>query len=447
MRHILRRILCVVAVLTTALAPLRAADAAAPAGPSVVRFEQTPEGGWRLLRNGEPFFVRGAGGSSRMAELVARGGNSVRTWDASRKVLDEAHKHGVAVTLGLRMGVKRHGFDYADPAQVAAQLARIREEVAAHKDHPALLMWGVGNEVELGVESLEERILIWRAMDAAAQAIHEIDPNHPCIAITAGLGKEHAAELRVHAPHVDGLGVNAYGEIGWLPQRLAEQGWTKPWLVTEFGPVGHWQSPRTSWGQYIEPTSTEKEETYLQSWNDAVATQPACVGAYVFLWGHKQEKTHTWYGMLLPPNMELLSSADAMTKCWTGQWPANRAPRIDGKVTARAEAAAAPAAEAIFAPGARIVCSAAFSEPDSDALRIVWELRRDVSDNPATGGDHEEAVAPLDEAVLSTDGATATLRLPDAEGPWRVFVYAFDGKGSAATANLPILVKAGAPAQ
>lgn len=433
------------ALVAAALAVAPVSGGASDAGPSIVRIEPTAEGGYRLLRNGEPFVVRGAGGGRvRLDEFVGRGGNSLRTWDASREVLDAAQERGLAVTLGLRMGVKRHGFDYGDREQVEKQLARIREEVAAHKDHPALLMWGIGNELELHLDSKEERIAIWQAVDEVAVAIREIDPNHPRLAIVAGLGEANAAEIREHAPNVDALGVNVYGRIGWVPEALAGQGWTKPWLLTEFGPVGHWQSTRTSWGQYIEPTSTEKEDTYLDSWRSAVASQPSCLGGYFFLWGHKQEKTHTWYGILLPPNLETLSPADAMAMAWTGTWPANRAPRIEGRVVARKEGAAEPPPEAIFAPGERIVCTVDVADPDADDLRMVWEIRPDVSDNPATGGDRENAVDPLAEAILATEGGSATIRVPEREGPWRVFVYALDGKGSAATANLPILVRGAA---
>ena len=43
----------------------------------------------------------------------------------------------------------RHGFDYNDPVVVQQQLNDVRQQVIALKDHPALLIWGIGNELNL----------------------------------------------------------------------------------------------------------------------------------------------------------------------------------------------------------------------------------------------------------------------------------------------------------
>lgn len=46
-----------------------------------VELRQTSQG-WQLLRGGEPYFIRGAGGNSSFQQLVEAGGNSIRTWGA-----------------------------------------------------------------------------------------------------------------------------------------------------------------------------------------------------------------------------------------------------------------------------------------------------------------------------------------------------------------------------
>ena len=50
--------------------------------------------GWQLLRGGEPYFIRGAGGNTPCNRLAAAGGNSIRTWGADDidALLDEAHE-------------------------------------------------------------------------------------------------------------------------------------------------------------------------------------------------------------------------------------------------------------------------------------------------------------------------------------------------------------------
>ena len=101
------------------------------------------EAGWQLLRGGEPYLIRGAGGSGSLEQLAAAGANSVRTWGGDADtLLDEAHALGLTVTVGIWLGHERHGFDYRDAAQVAAQLEEARQMVLKYKDHPALLMWG-----------------------------------------------------------------------------------------------------------------------------------------------------------------------------------------------------------------------------------------------------------------------------------------------------------------
>ena len=63
---------------------------------------QTDEG-FQLLRNGAPYYVRGAGGNEHLKELAYIGGNSIRTWSTAngQSVLDSAHKHGLTVLYGF----------------------------------------------------------------------------------------------------------------------------------------------------------------------------------------------------------------------------------------------------------------------------------------------------------------------------------------------------------
>ncbi|MEM7559531.1 MAG: hypothetical protein AAF394_10430, partial [Planctomycetota bacterium] len=55
--------------------------------------------GFQLLRNGQPFSVKGVGCEGRFDNLPAAGGNSIRTWASENlgEVLDKAQKHGLTV--------------------------------------------------------------------------------------------------------------------------------------------------------------------------------------------------------------------------------------------------------------------------------------------------------------------------------------------------------------
>ena len=411
----MRRILCALFVLMAAIA----------SGASVVKIEKTANG-FRLMRNGAPYFIKGAVGSKELDPLKAAGGNSIRIYSPG-PVLDDAQARGLTALVGLNVGRPRQGFSYRDEAVVAVQRQHVRETVLKFKSHPAVLMWALGNENELRASD-EDRMLVWKEMEQLARIVKGADPDHPVITVIAGWGKAHLKELGELAPSLDAIGINTYGGMLRLPEAVAAQGWSKPFLITEFGPRGHWEVAKTAWGMPIEDSSTAKADLYAKAYRHAIADQPGCLGSYVFLWGQKQEKTHTWYGMFLPDGAAL-GAVDAMTYSWTGKWPANRAPRID-------QLEVTPSAD--VQPGQRLTARVAASDPDGDPVTIQWDLRKDVADNPNTGGDREEPTPPIKSALVESRASIAVFAMPAAAGNYRMFVYVYDGKGSAATANVPL---------
>ncbi|MEL6131741.1 MAG: hypothetical protein AAFR59_00005, partial [Bacteroidota bacterium] len=110
--------------------------------------------GFRILLDGEPYQIHGGGGRTHLEELKAIGGNTIRTWSTFEldTLLDQAEAAGLKVMVGLDVVPGRLGLDYYDSAMVAEQKARIRKDILKYKDHPALLMWNVGNELDLFYE-------------------------------------------------------------------------------------------------------------------------------------------------------------------------------------------------------------------------------------------------------------------------------------------------------
>ena len=79
-----------------------------------------------------------------------------------------------------------------------------------YKDHPALLAWGLGNEVELHVpEELLETI--WTEMNTLAKLVKSLDGNHPVMTAVAGFDAQKIIDVKRYYPECDILGVNAYG--------------------------------------------------------------------------------------------------------------------------------------------------------------------------------------------------------------------------------------------
>ncbi len=396
---------------------------------SVVQVLQGEAGGWGLQRNGEPYFINGAGGQKHLDVLVAAGGNSIRTWaaDHALEVLDRAAEYGVTVTVGFWLQHERHGFDYSDEQAVADQLELTRGYVQKLKDHPALLMWGVGNEVEGGGDNP----LTWKAVNDIAEMIKQVDPNHPTMAVISEIPNVKLENFNRYCPAIDVLGVNSYGGLVSIAQRLNDAGFDRPYVVTEFGPLGQWEVGQTDWGVPIEQNSTEKSQFYEAGYLGSIGGQPGkCLGSYVFCWGTKQEVTPTWYSLFVGGQLTT-SSLDVISKQWTGHWPDNRAPLIEPieSVVALKHVQA----------GAQYRANVSVVDPDGDALQYRWVVQSESSDR-RSGGDHEATPPTHDDAVVSIEGNTVLFRAPDEPGGYRLFVYVLDGKGKVATANMPFYV-------
>lgn len=389
------------------------------------------EHGWQLLRGDVPYFIRGAGGDASLEALVAAGANSVRTWDADNigARLDEAHALGLSVTVGIWLGQERHGFDYSDRNQVAEQLERARQAVLRYKDHPAVLLWGIGNEMEgFGSGDNPE---IWAAVNEIAAMVKRIDPAHPTMTVTAEIAGGRIAGVHKHSPAVDIHGINSYGGAPSLLERYRAAGATKPYVLTEFGPAGEWEAPKTAWGAPIEPTSSEKAMRYRIAYEQAVTNaRGVALGSYAFTWGSKMEATATWYGMFLDDGARL-AAVDTMTGLWNGRPPGNLAPAVEPILLG---------SPAQLNPGERLEVRVAVADPEGGPVSVRWVLRPE-SREYATGGDFRPGLPDIEGAVIESRLDGALVGLPMEPGPYRLFLYASDAAGNAATANVPLLVK------
>ena len=396
------------------------------------------DGGYRLLRNGEPFVVRGAGGEGSLEVLAACGGNAIRTWGVEgvekpvdgTRMIDRAHELGIAVTIGLWLGHERHGFDYADVEDLAGQRRMVEAAVLAYRDHPALLCWGLGNEMEAGAGAGDDP-RVWREVNRLARRIKELDPHHPVMTVVANTNPKKNAAIAEHAADVDILGINVYSGADAIAGRVRAEGWTKPYCVTEFGLAGPWEAEHTAWRAPIEPSSREKvAATYAFQMAIMEDTQ-RCLGSYVFLWGQKQEATASWFGMFLPTG-EKTGRVDAISRAWTGRWPANRAPELDEVEV--------PFRTAELPPGRSVVAIARYRDPEGDPLSYQWEVREESSDRHQ-GGDAERKPAAVPGAIVAADAeGRVEIRTPAAPGGYRLFVTVTDGKGSGAVDNWPFRV-------
>jgi len=379
--------------------------------------------------------VRGANIDQGDVEaLAAHGGNSVRTYSSrdGQRVLDEAARLGMTVAMGLDIGRQRLGFDYDDEAAVARQLENVRSEVLKYKDHPALLLWIIGNEPNLKYTNPK----VFDAINDISRMIHEVDGQHPTTTALSGLNKELAGVIAKRAPDLDLISLQKYADVVNVPRYIQEAQLDRPYLITEWGTVGHWEVDKTSWGAPIELNSSEKAALYRHHYEQVIAAHPdVIVGSYVFLWGRKQERTPTWYSMFLDDG-SATETVDVMQWLWQGSWPGNRAPRIETLLLNGLTARQDVVLEAGKEYGARVIAD----DPDGDALTYEWVVKRE-SEARQIGGDKEEIPEELPQLIDRVHGAEARVSAPMQAGAYRLFVYVRDGKARAGHANIPFLVR------
>jgi hypothetical protein len=394
-------------------------------------------GKYRLYVDGKEFYVRGAGCEFGNIESLAKhGANSFRTWrtengqQSGQQVLDRAGRSGLKVLMGLELIPERRGFDYNHTAAVERQFTSIKEQVMKYKDHPALLGWLIGNELNL----LHKNPKVWDAVNAVAQFIHRVDPNHPAATALAGIDKEVVAEIKQRATALDFITVQFYGDIVNLQKRLQEAQYDGPYLVTEWGATGHWEVQTTQWKAPIEETSSQKALKFAERYDKAIAADPVrCLGSYVFLWGQKQERTPTWYGMFTEAGEET-ETVETMHKIWTGSYPANRVPQVENPRLNDQTASQNIRVKA----GSMMSGSIQAHDPDRDTLEYIFEIMPESTDLKV-GGDFE--TKPEVVTHLQSRNGKAEIKAPAKEGAYRFFFYVRDGKNHCGTANIPFYVE------
>jgi len=413
-----------------------------PAMRGDVTIRTTPDGQHTLLRNGSPYLVKGANWPTpeSIAAFVKAGGNSIRTYaDEIEWMLPLAKKHRLTIMAGLHIGRERQGFDYTDQVSLDQQFERLRATIRRYKNDPEILCWAIGNEPEMHAKNT---VGLWKEVNRIARMVREEDPSRPVITVVAGFDERKIRELLDYCPDLDALGVNWYGLADQWPDNLKKFGWTKPYLLTEFGPMGYWYYegepsgiPKpTAWGAPIEQTSTEKAALYAENWQNAVVARPGqSLGGYAFVWGPKQERTQTWFSMHLFTG-ERTAMVDAMQTAWTGRPPAKPAPEILQWKPER------PSGE--FAPGETV--NIALKWKCKRPAKVSVEIRTETTATQS-GGDVEPETKILPAISWKATASGIEVKAPEQPGNYRIFALITTTDHTAATANFPVRVTQSTP--
>ncbi|TAK21361.1 MAG: hypothetical protein EPO26_15670 [Chloroflexota bacterium] len=188
------------------------------------------------------------------------GVNLIVGWDQKafdRVFLNAAHAEGIGVAMHFELG---KGRNYSDPDLRQRLLDEIAVWVETYRDHPAVRMWGIGNEVLLTTSDEECRAFA-EFFVQAYQVARERDPNHPVLYreaedVRVGYFRDAFAAAGV-APDQFIVGMNFYTpRIAEVLAAWPDHAFDVPVLISEFAPAGGPPSSRAEgfraiWGMIV----------------------------------------------------------------------------------------------------------------------------------------------------------------------------------------------------
>ena len=400
---------------------------------SKVEVTKNALGNFELQKNGKPYYIKGAGAKDHFDLLVRSGANSIRVWSTNNKAfLDSAYHYGLTVTLGLHVRPERSGMDYNDEYAVKGQIEYLKNEVLKYKDHPALLVWGIGNEVDLKYSNFK----VWETIEIIAKFIKEVDPNHPTMTVIAGVDPSKAFHIKKYCPSIDILGLNVYGSIENAGKNLRKFNLDKPYIVSEWGVNGPFEAKKTSWNAKIEPPNGVKAEQRKRRYLQLIEKdKERCLGSYCFLWGQKQESTATWHGMFLS-NGNPTEAVDVMQYCWTGEWPESRAPSIKDisleNIGWRKDH--------ILDSSTKAPLSIQYYNYNNKKVIVEYILFPEAFSDKI-GGDVQKSPDPIEFEIVKKSDTELTFISPNKKGAYRLFAYVKNEIGQSSVANIPFIVQ------
>lgn len=411
--------------------------------PPVVKI--TDKDGVQTLKvDGLDFYVKGVASNNYHELAINYGANTARTYGVgsdTKRILDNCYKASVYVNIGLAIKREADGFDYNNESAVKEQFELLKTQVERFKDHPAILMWSIGNEADASYTNKK----LWDAVNDIAEMIHKIDPNRPTTTALAGAKEEAIKDIIERAPAIDILSINSYApNLPTALKSIRNAGWTKPYMITEFGPRGTWQmNPEPNrilpWGALVEQTSSEKETDYLSAYQNHIEANKdnGCIGSFVFLWGYQTHgEVLNWYGLFDKKGYSY-PSVDAMQFVWTGSYPENKAPVIASRKDMTMNGKVAEDIIEVVKSSANNTASVVATDPEGDFLSYDWMIMKEGT--KSSDGSLPDGIANLIEDNTKKD---ITFTAPKDVGGYRLYVFVRDDVNKkVASACIPFLVK------
>lgn len=392
-------------------------------------------GKYTLYRNGQPYQIKGAAGHTNLKKLREIGGNTIRTYDTLNlgSILDDAEKNNLAVMVGLPIAESKYvEYVYNNSKKRAKQLDDLTKVVNRYKDHPALLMWCVGNELIFRPHI--KYYNFYTAFNDIVEMIHRDDPNHPVTTTMMNLRRKDLFGMTMFTD-IDVISINIFGSVKELRNNLKNLSWfwEGPFIVAEWGIEGPWLQQKNAWSAHIEGTSTKKAEQYNEMYGYIPHENPRFLGSFVFYWGQKQETTHTWFSMFNQQGQQT-EAVGVMQYHWSGKRPKVLAPRVNYMLVNGKGAMD----NILFKPGE--IAEATLDLPETDTSDYtIWELYPEDW-YKKNNNNSLKKINPISKTIISSSYLKASFKVPAKEGPYRIFATIYDRYGNFATCNTPFYV-------
>jgi beta-galactosidase/beta-glucuronidase len=185
------------------------------------------------------------------AMMAAAGFNTLVGWDEREfddLTMDKAQAYGLGVIWPYNLPPDG---DYADPSYCAAQRDRVLWFVARYATHPALRMWGIGNEVlhDMPDAGGEARAAFGECYAEIVAAVHQADPNHPIIYRDSEDVWFDPVRVALQAHDLEQpwmvYGANIFTfRLRELIDAWPDRGLRVPLMISEYGPTGYGPADR-----------------------------------------------------------------------------------------------------------------------------------------------------------------------------------------------------------
>ena len=300
---------------------------------------------WMLLVDNQPFDIKGVtfgydqdvdNYESYFKDLKSLGVNTIRTWNTgenTQKLLDVAQNHAIKVMVGIWLRHGRPGMEADDSFNYLEDIQGMNEmyndainAVKKYKNHPAVLTWGVGNEVYLNIATDEEKEAYSVFLEKVCSKIKELDPTHPITSVEAWIfGLDWWQKL---VPSIDIYGINCYGAgANVLPEEFKKKGVDKPYIITEYGVTGEWDVQEDKNGIKIEPNDTQKYDAIASGYHNWIKNKSGNLGVYVFHYANGNNFASPW--LLMKHKDMYRPQYWAVREAYTGKKPINNVPIIN----------------------------------------------------------------------------------------------------------------------